>query len=738
MFKNVKIAAQVTAGFAILLSLLAGFGSFTWERMRNLQAIDHQQFAAKDDLLRAAQIELGATEARRTLLAFDDDPSAATGDLIMTSMNSVLSLSRELAQGQTEGEAGTYAAQLVAVMERHISEAGQLIDTSLRRTALTDEMQALGIEHRRAIGALGDALRRRGASNEAFLALTASENFLLTRVRIDRFLAGMPASEFDTARQPFQATRDALSGLGSAGLPGAERNILSGLERGLTRFWAVAEQVRAAELANRDAARLVDETTQGVLTGVAVIRDDIAARVRAWQERGEAVRDTTALSILVGVSAALLLGVLIAASLALPLSRRLARCAAQTNRLAEGDLSVEITGTEGRNELAQIARALAVFRENAVERLRLADAQQAADDAARAKRDTELNRQARVVRDIGAGLNRLARGDLNDTIPSPEDDPFPAEYDTLRESYNSVVQTLSGTLSRISDVADQVRNGSEEITSAAQDLSGRAETQAATLEQSAAALNQLNESVRSTAERARNAEQVSRANREIAESGAAVVRDAVAAMKGIEKSSDQITRIIGVIDDIAFQTNLLALNAGVEAARAGDAGRGFAVVASEVRGLAQRASDSAREIKGLISESAAQVETGSALVGRTGDSLEQILGKAHEVSEQISAIASAAHEQSIGLGEINSGVHQLDQVTQQNAAVAEQTNAAAAALQEQAGDLMREIAGFSIGSRGGAAARPIQGTAAAAPDKPELPPLRIVSSRSGGNQLFEF
>jgi methyl-accepting chemotaxis protein len=216
------------------------------------------------------------------------------------------------------------------------------------------------------------------------------------------------------------------------------------------------------------------------------------------------------------------------------------------------------------------------------------------------------------------------------------------------------------------------------------------------LEQSSAALNELTESVRSTSERAERAKEASRANRERAEQGASVMREAMDAMARIEESSGQITRIIAVIEDIAFQTNLLALNAGVEAARAGEAGRGFTVVASEVRLLAQRASESAREIRNLISESTAQVANGSDLVKRSGGTLDEILQTAQEASSLASEIASAAHEQAIGLEEVTTGVNTLDQVTQQNAAVAEEANAAAATLLARAEDLITALNGFHL------------------------------------------
>ena len=360
---------------------------------------------------------------------------------------------------------------------------------------------------------------------------------------------------------------------------------------------------------------------------------------------------------------------------------------------------------------------------------------------ARQKAEAEI--QARVVREISAGLERLAAGDLSKPIASPANDPFPTEYETLRASYNSVLEQLGGIVAQIDEVASGVRAGSGEIDQAAQDLSARAETQAATLEQSAAALTQLTESVRAAAARAGEAESAGRENHARAEAGARIVHGAITAMRSIETSSQQITSIIDVIDDIAFQTNLLALNAGVEAARAGEAGRGFAVVASEVRGLAQRASESAREIKGLIAESAGHVEAGSELVGRTGESLEEILVKARDVQTLMGDISASAREQLSGLEEINTSVNQLDQVTQQNAAVSEETTAAAASLKQKASDLVQVLGHFRSRERAGAtpaspamASPALPKRATAAPALSPAPPRRAAAV-GGGQPLWQ-
>ncbi|MFN4062502.1 MAG: methyl-accepting chemotaxis protein [Paracoccus hibiscisoli] len=731
MLNNVRITTRITAGFALILVMLTGFAAFTWNRMDHLTTIQGERGLAEERALVASDLAAGVARAELQIVEFLEQPSDAGRQGVLGAMEEVRDLAQQAA---TLGDG--YADRILALKARHIDEMNALSDQSEALSTQSAQMRQLGVDQRRAIEQIQRQLESLGNTDAAYLALAASNDFLVARVRVDRYLAGGTVADFDEAEAPLLATRQSLEALSRQPLSAELRTALTSVQQGVAQFWTNAVTVRAIELDARILERTVHNTGLEVIDVVAEMRADAQARMLALDAQASTVMDNTTLSILGGVAAAILIGALIAAYLARDLGTRMRQTVAQTNRLAQGDLDVDVSGTEGTNELAQVAQALAVFKRNAIEARHLAAEARRTEAEAAAAREVESRQQSRVVRDIGAGLTRLAQGDLTEQIPNPPSDPFPAGYDGLREAFNSVVANLTGTVARITDVADQVRGGATEITSAAQDLASRAETQAATLEESAAALNEMNASVHSTAERARHAEQASRQNRDIAEASAAVVRDAVTAMRGIEASSDQITRIIGVIDDIAFQTNLLALNAGVEAARAGEAGRGFAVVASEVRGLAQRASDSAREIKSLISQSATQVKAGSALVGRTGDSLGQILTKAHEVSEQITAISLAANEQSVGLAEVNTGVNQLDQVTQQNAAVAEQANAAAASLQQRAEDLIREISGFRISGRMARAELSRPKMASPLPVV-EPVPLRVVGGRSEG-QMFEF
>ncbi len=334
------------------------------------------------------------------------------------------------------------------------------------------------------------------------------------------------------------------------------------------------------------------------------------------------------------------------------------RLAETTDKLAAGDNDVAITGTEHRHELGRMARALNVFKEAQLER-----------QAASAERQRLRAEQDAVVSTMKQRLADLASGDLETLISAS----FAPDYEDLRINYNAAVTALDQAISDVAATALRIAATTEASQTATIDLSQRTENQAATLEQTAAALDELTASVRSAAEHAKSVDASVNKARDEAKRNGEVVSQAVSAMGEIEQSSSQIARVIGVIDDIAFQTNLLALNAGVEAARAGESGKGFAVVASEVRALAQRSAEAAKEISALIANSSRHVQQGTALVGNAGEALSEIITQVNDIADMTSQIASSAEEQAIGLSEINIGVNQLDQVTQQNAAMVQES-----------------------------------------------------------------
>ncbi|MEM1374458.1 MAG: methyl-accepting chemotaxis protein [Pseudomonadota bacterium] len=312
--------------------------------------------------------------------------------------------------------------------------------------------------------------------------------------------------------------------------------------------------------------------------------------------------------------------------------------------------------------------------------------------AAEGEKAALIREQSAVVDAVREALAALAGGDLTRRMESP----FAGGYDALRTDFNAAVETLGAAMRTVLVNATSIRSEANEITAAADDLSTRTEHQAATLEETAAALDTLTSNLHVAAREAEKADSVVATARDHADTSGEIVAKAVNAMSQIKSSSDQISRIVSVIDDIAFQTNLLALNAGVEAARAGEAGRGFAVVASEVRALAQRSADAAREIGGLVGQSGSHVKQGVDLVGEAGRALSIIVDTINDVSRHVSEIASSAGEQSRSVVEINAAVTNLDQVTQQNAAMFEETTAASHALTREAEQMTQAMAQFQV------------------------------------------
>ncbi|MDQ0454736.1 methyl-accepting chemotaxis protein [Rhizobium paknamense] len=369
-------------------------------------------------------------------------------------------------------------------------------------------------------------------------------------------------------------------------------------------------------------------------------------------------------------------------------------------KLAGGDTQSAIPHAGRKDEVGEMAKAVQVFREAAIANKRLeAEAEETRQraEAERAELAAKAEAEARArmneaTSGLANGLKRLASGDLAFRLT----DAFAPDFEGLRHDLNAAVEQLGQTLSAVAHATGAIDGGAREVSLGADDLSKRTEQQAASLEETAAALDQITANVSNSAKRVEDARHVAvEANASASHSGQ-VVSQAVSAMERIEGSATQISNIIGVIDEIAFQTNLLALNAGVEAARAGEAGKGFAVVAQEVRELAQRSANAAKEIKELIRKSTEEVGGGVTLVRETGAALKTIEQHIVTMNQHMEAIALASREQATALAEVNSAVNQMDQVTQQNAAMVEQTSAAGSALAGEAHRLRDLVAQFRL------------------------------------------
>jgi methyl-accepting chemotaxis protein len=427
--------------------------------------------------------------------------------------------------------------------------------------------------------------------------------------------------------------------------------------------------------------------------------------------------------------------------LARAVARPLQALAAAIGRLAERDWSVSVPHTARGDEVGAIARAVEVFKTNGLENDRLQREAEAMRQTAEAQRSERAAREAAAAAEIAALCDEIVHGRLETRLNEAGKEGFllaisrrlnsltatlqqittelagvmhgmadgdvsravHGEYHgvfaDLKQSANGMANTLRGFAEELSVSSATLRQSAAEISAGSEDLAHRTESQAATLEETAAAMHQVTATVKQNADNAKAADELAAAARSTAHRGGEVVAGVVAAMGGIEDSARRISDIVALIDEIAFQTNLLALNASVEAARAGEAGKGFAVVAQEVRALAQRSANASKDIKTLIQTSTAQVQDGARQVHQAGQALADIVAAVEKVTAIVAEIATASDEQSRGLDEVNIAVGQMDEITQRNAALVEQTHASAQSLANMAQGLAELVAFFQLGAR---------------------------------------
>ncbi len=459
------------------------------------------------------------------------------------------------------------------------------------------------------------------------------------------------------------------------------------------RLKTIEDNSQALLMAGESWQALRLASTDYVSTAMASLRDFVSNAQEVGKEDSERSASISIITMVLGTLLAIVGGLMLIETLRGPLKR----ITGVMSRLANGDLSVPIEGRNRGDEIGDMVRSVTVFRDAALENRRLEE--EATQSRQLSARETEqrAEERARVEADqraaleaLSSVLQALANGHLN--VNMRED--LPADFVAMATTYNHAVEALRLTLEDVRGASADINAGTENLAVSADDLARRTEQQAAALEESVRALSHLSDVVRSTADGAgRTARSVASARDHARQSGV-VVKKAVEAMAEISRSSDKISTIIGVIDEIAFQTNLLALNAGVEAARAGEAGRGFAVVAQEVRDLAQRCANAAKEIKALISVSGGQVKSGVELVENTGEVLQTIINQVEEVQGLVETISAATREQSTGISEVTSAVRDVELITQQNAAMVEENNAEIHGLRQRVENLMAKIEHF--------------------------------------------
>ena len=680
MRESWPISRRIGSGFLFLTIMLIGLAVFS---QRSVSALGHGYHEFRDIARQTVAVNAFVEdifEARVAALKFRNAPNAAYQQEVVDNIDEVLNgdqfmqsfASNPLRLSQVEQLVGIAAQYRSAFLE----SAALHRDAQDQRAAFSDRSAAI----KSSVNMVFTTAIQAGNPSVVSAAGRTLQSSMTSLVQSKEFLSSQDPADLEAFSQEYATFERAFGQLAALNPPGGIAAHIAELQQltdGFPNLINAYAQSNAA--ATQIQISVLDQIGPELQDGLDLIASQIVTRQEEIGPVGAAIvaRMQTIIPI-VG-----LLATLAAIATAFVIGRwitgAVTSLADTTDRLAAGHHDVEIKGAEHDHELGRMARALNVFREAQIER-----------EAGSAERAQLRKQQDAVVSTMQRELAQLADGNLTAEITQS----FAPEYEELRTNFNDAVGALHTAMSKVSHTSALINATTSDTNSATIELSQRTENQAATLEQTAAALDELTASVRSAAEHAKSVDSSVKKARAEATKNGEIVAQAVSAMDEIKQSSKQITQVIGVIDDIAFQTNLLALNAGVEAARAGESGKGFAVVASEVRALAQRSAEAAKEISTLIANSSRHVQQGTQLVGNAGEALSEIITQVDDIASMTSEIATSAEEQSIGLSEINIGVNQLDQVTQQNAAMVQDSMSRGDALAletEKLGSLLRKF-----------------------------------------------
>jgi methyl-accepting chemotaxis protein len=694
-----SILARILLGFFTILLLQMATAAVEWGSEVHLQNIADIDMASEAALAQAYALSQASLQVKAEITAFLHVGGTAEREAVAQALANIDA--RAAALGRVSGAEGRSLSEAASRMHTELDAVIEAVGH--KRAAIDAIRDMVRHGHNTAIAlveAAGHSSNNQTATLSGVMAVTAAEpliaalNNAIEERPLQRRIAIEAIQHADTRRDALtnylQTRTDTPPRITRLSTTLAET--VDALEPALNKIDStVAERAKAVQ-ALHDEMRNADGVTANLLKRLEGER-------KLRQDEMKSARATNRLTAVLGAVFACCVGLVLATLVGRSITRPIARLNAAMRRIADGNLEQPVPDQSRRDEVGDMANALLALRDASLrartleaeaeaQRDRL-DAKRQQDDAARI---AALAEQEMVVDGLADGLACLAGGDLACRL----EQAFPATYEKLRSDFNAAMEALEATMQTIAAKATGLQSGSGEISHATDDLARRTEQQAAALEESAAALGELTATVRRTADGAKHTNLIVNQARTDAENSGEIVKRAISAMGSIENSSSQVGQIIGVIDEIAFQTNLLALNAGVEAARAGEAGRGFAVVASEVRGLAQRSAEAAREIKALIATSAQQVGTGVQLVNETGQALARIVGQIKEISGVVAEIAASAQEQATGLNEVNSAIGAMDQMTQQNAAMVEESTTASHALAEEAETLTQLTAQFQI------------------------------------------
>ncbi|RKE85694.1 methyl-accepting chemotaxis protein [Rhizobium sp. AG855] len=738
MLNNMKIGQKIYLGFGLVLLVLCGVaGSGIFANITNKAMFGEYRAAAKQTNA-ASSIQTDMLDARLAFRKYRAEPTEELHQEALerlkatkASIDSLIALSTSDAEkakiSSFHGMVDTYAKAFEDVVALQ----------NQRDEIVSGTFEKLGPEMATELGTIAKTLENSGDLQSAAVIEDAKYAVATMRLSTNKFLLSNNKAAHDTALESATA---AYGGLDQALSKVKSDKDKAGIEEVIDDFSTYNTALQKIDDIINSRNEIINNTMNTTGNNLSDGVEQLKVELKKAQDTlGPEIQATMETGVITGMTLGGL-GVVLASIIAFVIARGITRpIGAITHAmgaLADNRLETEIPGLDHRSEIGLMAKAVDVFKQNALKIRQLA-----AQEAALQEKNADLQSNiATVVNAAVAGdfshritkrydnpdldafaanvnklvesvdtgiaetgrvINALSQGDLTESMEGQ----YQGVFAELQSNVNETMTTLRRLMDEVRQSSDAINGGADEIRDASNDLSKRTETQAASLEETSSALEEITVAVKTSTERAQESSRMVADARQFAERSSGVVEDATAAMARIEQASNEITQIINVIDEIAFQTNLLALNAGVEAARAGEAGKGFAVVAQEVRELAQRSATAAKDIKALINKSGEEVQTGVRLVTTTGDALREIQTRVIGIAGQVTSIATAAQEQSTGLHEISTAVNQMDQMTQQNAAMVEEAAASTNRLADETAHLKQLISRFKVHKAGMATRR---------------------------------
>jgi methyl-accepting chemotaxis protein len=733
-----KIGGKIYLGFGsvlVVLGVIAGAGIYS--NLTNEASFAEYRESARQTT-EAGRIQANMLEARLAFRKFRAEPTDELKQDVTTRLATTKASVDTMLSYKLTDSARTTVSGFYGIIDTYAQDFEKVVALQTQREELVDgTLDALGPKMAEELETVSKSVEASGNTE----ALTTLERlkFDVSSLRLgtNKFLLNNNGEAFQSAMQFAEMAREEVAKIkassSAAGLTATLDALAIDLEAYETAIKSVYDVIKSRnELINGSmnvAGDQLSTSVEQLKLDLKKVQDSLGPQIQSTMETAVVIGSTLAA---IGLLMAGFIAFFIARSITVPVGQ----ITSAMGSLADNKLDTVIPGLDHKSEIGLMAKAVDVFKQNAIKIRSLA-----AQEAALQEKNADL--QSNIANVVDAAVTGDFTRRITKRYDNPDLDAFAANVNTLVQSVDTgiaetqrVIRALSqgdltesmtgtyrgvfadlqtnvnGTMAALSKLmqevrqsADVINGGADEMRSASNDLSKRTENQAASLEETSSALEEITVAVRTSTERAQESNKMVSEARQFAVQSAGVVEEATSAMARIEQASREITQIINVIDEIAFQTNLLALNAGVEAARAGEAGKGFAVVAQEVRELAQRSATAAKDIKALINKSGEEVKTGVSLVTSTGEALREIQEKVVGIASQVTSIATAAQEQSTGLAEVNMAVNQMDQMTQQNAAMVEEAAASTNRLADETAHLKSLISRFKVHKAGMATRR---------------------------------